>query len=297
MTVALLPGIVLSTEALGLRLRAAFIFLTGCFVAGLASAGWFLHFGDVEPPRGWIAVNTHFGDVSEPFRDFAAAQFIQRKAAGSSARVVIFPESVVPRWSAATEAFLRKSLDQCRRRGQILAIGAGLPSHVGGGKDESEKFKALRSFDFGSAIAALQDMNAQSQRRTDNSWSVGSQSRPRAERIENTMLIVGAESATFYQRVPVPLGMWRPFDRSSVPVRVGGPGLVKIDHQRTAVLICYEQLLTFPILASVLEHPAVIVGISNTFWIAHTTIPRYQANALRSWAKLFGLPYLSAVNS
>ena len=297
MTVALLPGIVLSTEALGLRLRAAFIFLTGCFVAGLASAGWFLHFGDVEPPRGWIAVNTHFGDVSEPFRDFAAAQFIQRKAAGSSARVVIFPESVVPRWSEATEAFWRKSLDQCRRRGQILAIGAGLPSQVGGRKNESEKLNELKSFDFGAAIAALQNMDTPSARGSDGSWSLGNQSRSRAERIENTMLIVGAESSRFYQRVPVPLGMWRPFDRSSVPVRLGGPGVVSIDHERAAVLVCYEQLLTFPILTSLLEHPVVIVGISNTFWVDRTTIPVYEANAVRSWAKLFRLPYLLATNS
>ena len=74
-----------------------------------------------------MAVNTHFGDVSEPFRDFAAAQFIQQKAAESSAHVLIFPEAVVPRWSEATEAFWRQSLDRCRTRGQILAIGAGLP--------------------------------------------------------------------------------------------------------------------------------------------------------------------------
>ena len=77
---------------------------------------------------GWIAVNTHFGDVSQPFRDFPAAQFIQQKAAETSARVLIFPESVVPRWSEATEAFWRQSLDRCRTRGQILAIGAGLPA-------------------------------------------------------------------------------------------------------------------------------------------------------------------------
>jgi len=296
-TVALLPGIVLSTKVLGSRLRGAVLFFTIFFFVGVASGDRFRHLGDAEPPRGWVAVATHFGDVSEPYRDYAAAQFIQRKAAGSSARVVIFPESVVPRWSEATEAFWRKSLDQCRSRGQILAIGAGLPSHVGGHKDESEKLKALRSFDFGSAIAALQDMDAQSQPRTDNSWSVGSQSRRRAERIENTMLIVGAESATFYQRVPVPLGMWRPFDRSSVPLRLNGPGVVALDHQRAAVLICYEQLLTFPILASMRQHPTVIVGISNTFWVDRTTIPVYEANAIRSWAKLFRLPYLLAINS
>jgi apolipoprotein N-acyltransferase len=111
------------------------------------------------------------------------------------------------------------------------------------------------------------------------------------------MLVVGAESAAFYQRVPVPLAMWRPFSLDSVPLRLDAPGVLRIDHQRAAVLICYEQMLTYPILTSMLQHPTVIVGISNTFWIAHTTIPRYQANALRSWAKLFGLPYLSAVNS
>jgi hypothetical protein len=65
----------------------------------------------------------------------------------------------------------------------------------------------------------------------------------------------------------------------------------------SAVLICYEQMLTFPILASMLEHPTVIVGISNTFRVDHTTIPRYQATALRGWAKLFHLPYFLAVNS
>ncbi len=119
----------------------------------------------------------------------------------------------------------------------------------------------------------------------------------RQEPTDNTMLIVGAESMAFYQRVPVPLGMWRPFNRISVPLRLNAPGVLAIDHQRVAVLICYEQILTFPILASMLQHPTVIVGISNTFWVDHTTIPRYQAAALRGWAKLFCLPYFSAVNS
>jgi apolipoprotein N-acyltransferase len=77
--------------------------------------------------------------------------------------------------------------------------------------------------------------------------------------------------------------MWRPFTRISVPLRLSAPGILEIDHERAAVLICYEQLLTFPILASMLQHPTVIVGISNTFWVGHTTIPRYQATALRGW--------------
>jgi hypothetical protein len=46
-----------------------------------------------------------------------------------------------------------------------------------------------------------------------------------------------------------------------------------------------------------LRHPSVIVGLSNTFWFDGTTVQRYQATALRAWAKLFHLPLFSAVNA
>lgn len=296
-TVAVAPGIVLSTQVLGSRLRVAVLFFMICFFVGVASGDRFRHLGDAEPPRGWVAVDTHFGDVSEPYRDFAAAQFIQRKAAGSSARVVIFPESVVPRWSEATEAFWSKTLNQSRRRGQTLAIGAGLPAQTATPKDKSQKLNDLKAYDFGAAIDTLWNMDMQQHLPAVRSRSFSNWTKPQGEPIDNTMLIVGAESATFYQRVPVPLGMWLPSSRISVPLRLDAPGVVALDHQRAAVLICYEQLLTFPILASMRQHPTVIVGISNTFWVDHTSIPLYQVNAMRSWAKLFRLPYLLAVNS
>ena len=293
--VALLPGIVLSTLALDLRRRCIVLCFAIGFCIGFTIDRRIFPPGPAEPPRGWIAVNTHFGDVSQPFQDFTAAQFIQQKAAEASAPVLIFPEAVVPRWSEATEAFWRQSLDRCRARGQILAIGAGLPAQARARQDNREKLSELRSYDFSTAIDALKRID------TPRAIHGGAFSndliKPRPEPIDNTMLIVGAESATFFQRVPVPVGMWRPFNRMSVPLRLNAPGVVAIDHQRAAVLICYEQLLIFPILVSMLQHPTVILGISNTFWVDGTTIPRYQATALRGWAKLFHLPYFLAVNS
>jgi len=285
---ALLPGILLSTPAFSSRRRCLIHWIAISFCIGLAIGGRVLPSGDAAATPGWIAVNTHFGDLSHPFGDYVAAQFIQQEAAKTSARVVIFPESVVPRWSEATEAFWRESLDRCRASGQILAIGAGLPAKARIKSDDREKLSDLTSYDFGAAINALNNINRQSS---------PALIKPYPEPIDNTLLIVGAESATFYQRVPVPVGMWQPFSRISVPLRLGAPGVLTLDHQRAAVLICYEQLLTFPILASMLQHPTVIVGISNTFWVNGTTIPTYQATALRSWAKLFRLPYFSAVNS
>jgi apolipoprotein N-acyltransferase len=70
-----------------------------------------------------------------------------------------------------------------------------------------------------------------------------------------------------------------------------------IGNQRAAVLICYEEMLTFPVLASMLQHPTAIVGISNSFWFNETPIPVYQAAALSAWARLFHLALFTAVNS
>ena len=284
--VAFLPGLLLAIPALSRRYRriASWSLVTACIA--LTTVPRLLGSGDVAGPRGWIAVDTNLGDVSQPFRDFAAAQLIQDTAVNSRARVLIFPESVVPRWSDAAESFWMQSLDQCRRKGQILAFGAGLPRPE---QDNLTKLAELRSYDFGTALNALKRMNAAPAHPIPSS--------PSPEPMDNALVIAGGETAVFYQRVPVPIGMWEPFNPSSVPLRLHSQGILNIDHQRAAVLICYEQMLTFPILASMLQHPTVIVGISNTFWIVGTSIPLYQANAVRGWAHLFQLPYLLAVNS
>jgi len=283
-TVALLPAILLAAEALGIRQRLVVSCCTIAFCTGLAIVPRLLGSGDRVPPRGWVAVDTYFGDVSEPLRDFTAAQFIEETAAKTPARVLIFPEAVVPRWSKATEAFWKESLDRCRNHGQILVFGAGLP------RPGPAELSDLQRYDFGAALSALKSMNAQP-------VPLPVLGLPGPEPTDNALLLVGADSGTFYQRVPVPIGMWKPFSRDSVPLRINAPGVLNVDHQRAAILICYEQMLMFPVLASMLQHPTVLIGISNTFWVTGTSIPRYQANAVRGWAKLFRLPYLLAVNS
>ncbi len=285
-TVTLLPGLLLAIPALPRRYRriASCSVVTAC--AALATVPRLFGFIDVAPPPGLVAINANLGDVSQPFRDFAAAQFIQETAARTPARVLIFPESVVPRWSEATEGFWHQSLDLCRRSGQILAFGAGLPRPS---QNAIAKLNDLRSYDFGPALNAL--------KRMDTGPAHFLPISPEPEPMENALVIAGGESAVFYQRVPVPIGMWEPFNPRSVPLRLRSRGILNIDHQRAAVLICYEQMLTFPVLASMLQHPTVIVGISNTFWVAGTSIPRYQGSAVRAWARLFRVPYLLAVNS
>jgi apolipoprotein N-acyltransferase len=282
--VGFLPGVLLAARGMTRRVRVAIWCLAFAACGFLAISGRARTAAEASTISGWVGVNTHFGDLSEPFRDYAAATFIQQKAAESPARVLIFPEFIVPRWSEATEAFWRQTLDGCRKRNQILVIGAGLPSNARVRNDRP-------AFDFAAAIDALESRDSSSLGTTKA--FVGSS----PESVENTLLLVGANSGKLYQRVPVPIGMWRPLSNVSVPLRLNGPGVIEIDHQRAAVLICYEEMLTFPVLASMLHHPTAIIGISNGFWFDETTIPDYQAAALRGWARLFRLPLFMAVNS
>jgi hypothetical protein len=294
LAVLLLPGILLSLSVLNFQTRCVALAFVAGFCVGLNIASHIAGRKQPAPPPGWVAVDTYFGDLSRPFQDFKAAQFIQTTAAESPARVLIFPEAVVPTWSAATEAFWDETLGRCRARQQILAFGAGLRANARVHANDATEVTALRRYDFQEAASLL--------RRMDAATPVGGH-RPAGATLpapspgDNTLLVVGAESTTYYQRIPVPIGMWRPLDRQSVPLRLRAPSVIVIDHQRVAVLICYEQMLTFPILLSMAQRPTVLPGISNTYWLNGTGVSRYQAGALRGWAKLFRLRLLLAVNS
>ena len=100
----------------------------------------------------------------------------------------------------------------------------------------------------------------------------------------------------FDQRMPVPISMWRPFTTAGVQLHLTGPAILQVEGQRVAVLICYEQLLTWPILTSLIGKPTVIVAVANDYWARGTTIPELQRSAVRAWARLMSIPYVSATN-
>ena len=288
---ASLPGLILSlgrhtSGAARTSVSAVVMAVIALAVAAQVSAP-----ARIPPPAGWKAIDTNFGDLSQPAQEFSAMQAIQQRVATSSARVLIFPESVVPRWSEASAEFWRQTLIECSARGQVLAIGAGLPSSnsTDGRADE----RRVEQYDFASAIETLR---AGARNLPPPQISSRAADDAQTDSYENTLLFLGAQSSAFHQRVPVPGGMWHPLGPGGVPVHLNGPAVMELGHERLAVVICYEQILVFPILASMLQRPSVIAGISNMYWFSSTTIPRYQASAIRGWAKLFDVPYLTATN-
>ena len=159
----LLPGVVLAFDHSTIGRSRVCLRLAFSVVIALGVGSHYFGRQEAKPPNHWEAVNTDFGDLSRPLQDFVAAQSIQERVAASPARVVIFPEFVVPRWSDATAAFWQQTLDGCRTRGQILAIGAGLPRKLANPQNRAtpnvDMVKERTSFSAAGAIQALQVNN------------------------------------------------------------------------------------------------------------------------------------------
>ena len=183
---------------------------------------------------------------ADDLADFAIEEQLQRTAQASRARVLVFPEVAVRRWTDATDAFWATAVSDTTK---TLLIGAIQPI-------------------------------------------------PGSDRYNNSVVIVGDHARpAFHQRIPVPGGMWNPFRaEGSIVMDLFGAGTVVVGGERAAILICYEQLLTWPILRSAQEHPTLLVAISNLTWCKYTVLPSVQRACMRSWARLFGLPLVSAVN-
>lgn len=109
--------------------------------------------------------------------------------------------------------------------------------------------------------------------------------------------ITGTESRVAYrQRTPIPVGMWRPWsEASAIPQWFDQQGTTTVAGRRVAILLCYEALLVWPVLHSVLDKPEALVSVASTWW-APDSIHRSQRHAMQSWARLFQIPLVEAYN-
>jgi hypothetical protein len=114
--------------------------------------------------------------------------------------------------------------------------------------------------------------------------------------VDSLVLIRGRESGAYAQHLPVPVSMYRFGEAGSVPMRWRGRYSTIIAGERVGLLICWEQLLVAPMLALAFEAPDRLVGLSNLYFARGTPVAAIQQASLRSWARLFGVPWAHAVN-
>ncbi len=116
------------------------------------------------------------------------------------------------------------------------------------------------------------------------------------DRYLNVAVVRGDTTNAFQQRIPMPVSLWKPLTSHGVPLNLYGPGTLAIHGERATILICYEQLLVWPMVRSIEEHPTVLVGMANEYWAKGTDTEAIQASALTAWGQLFHIPVVSAVN-
>ena len=121
---------------------------------------------------------------------------------------------------------------------------------------------------------------------------------------DNVMVALSADAAKvlYRERMPVPGSMWQPWLRW---IGQGGGAradffanpVVQVDGVSIAPLICYEQLIVWPVLQSMLHSPQVMVAVGNGWWTENTSIVAIQKASAAAWARLFSLPVVMAFNA
>lgn len=124
------------------------------------------------------------------------------------------------------------------------------------------------------------------------------------EGYDNAMIEIGTSWAheLYDERMPVPVSMWQPWlawigQGGGARANFFGNPVVESAGSRVAPLICYEQLLVWPILQSMRHSPDVLVAIGNDWWTAGTGILSIQKASTQAWARLFGMPLVLSFNT
>ena len=124
------------------------------------------------------------------------------------------------------------------------------------------------------------------------------------EGYDNVLVRVSAtDSEILYrERMPVPGSMWQPWlgvigKTGGARARFFANPAVSVGDQRVAPLICYEQLIIWPVLQSMLHDPDLVIAVGNDWWTKGTAIIGIQRASTEAWARLFGKPLVLSVNT
>ncbi|OJF91492.1 conjugal transfer protein TraB [Pararhizobium antarcticum] len=124
------------------------------------------------------------------------------------------------------------------------------------------------------------------------------------EGYDNVLVAISAQDGKvlYRQRMPVPGSMWQPWrswlgQSGSARADFFANPVVELSGMRIAPLICYEQLIVWPVLQSMLHDPDVIVAVGNGWWTEGTSIVDIQLVCLKAWARLFAKPLVISFNT
>jgi len=115
-------------------------------------------------------------------------------------------------------------------------------------------------------------------------------------KFRDSLLVLGATERHIASRQPIPIGLWRPWARESAIADWTKSGVVQLAGHEIAFSFCYEDLLIWPMMASMWNRPSVIISVANNWFGKGLSEPDIQRQSIESMARLFGVSLLRAVN-
>ncbi|MBU1389364.1 MAG: hypothetical protein KKE62_01345 [Proteobacteria bacterium] len=115
----------------------------------------------------------------------------------------------------------------------------------------------------------------------------------------NTLILMTKNEfkVLYMARQSVPVAMWKPWSNDNVKTNWFESPIFEINDKKATALICYEAYLTWPILHSfIVDDPETILFVSNHWWSKNTSLLSIQKTCVQSWANLFNVQLISAVN-
>ncbi|MFI4941205.1 MAG: conjugal transfer protein TraB [Burkholderiales bacterium] len=112
----------------------------------------------------------------------------------------------------------------------------------------------------------------------------------------DSLLVLGATEGHIASRQPIPIGLWRPWATESAIADWTHPGVMQLLDRQVAFSFCYEDLLVWPMMASMWHRPSVIISVANNWFGDGLSEPDIQRQSIESMARLFGVPLVRAVN-
>lgn len=125
-----------------------------------------------------------------------------------------------------------------------------------------------------------------------------------ADGYDNVLVAIDSDGGhvLYRERMPVPGSMWQPW-RGWFGMSGGARAhffanpVVETRGGRIAPLICYEQLIVWPILQSMMHSPDIIVAVGNGWWTKGSSIVAIQRASAVAWAALFSKPLVFSFNT
>jgi len=90
--------------------------------------------------------------------------------------------------------------------------------------------------------------------------------------------------------------MWAPWSEAHVEANLFAPAVNELEGYRVTVLMCFEQLIAWPLLHSAIEGAQVALAPANLWFAQGTNINAIRGASVRAWSRLFDWALVEAVN-